>query len=213
MSRETLFRVLPYSFFLLLMYASLCYVNERVVFCSKKEIDCLCEDDAGASSLGKALDRRGRSSRHRRRRSLPRLIRLVRPLRFKEEEREQHQQEKKERRDKDLEAAREKRDKAAEELRRALYDAKGAAEKASAAAKAPATTTSTKLPPIPETALVKAIPFYVPAFTRFKEVAVGRVAMLAMAATLALEIVRAAAKKKKKACWRPKQASDGGNVH
>lgn len=108
---------------------------------------------------------------------------LARPLRFKKEEREQQ-----ERQDKELEEARAKRDAAKEELAKALSNAKGAVEQAAAS-----TTTkspSTKLPPIPETALVKSIPFFVPAYTRFKEVAVGRVSMLAMAATAALEIAR-----------------------
>lgn len=106
---------------------------------------------------------------------------LARPLRFKEEEREQ--QEKREREDA-LAAARER-------CARAELEAKKAIEDAAQAVKDAARSTSVKPRPVgPETAFVNSIPFYVPAFTRYKEVAVGRVAMLAMAVSPALEIMR-----------------------
>jgi hypothetical protein len=117
---------------------------------------------------------------------------LSRPLRFKEEEREQQrkreaEEEAQQKKDDALDEARRRRDRASDEARRAIDDA-AAAVKNAAKATAPAANKPRGVPP--ETALVKSVPFFVPAFTRFKEVSVGRVAMLAMATTAALEIVR-----------------------
>lgn len=118
---------------------------------------------------------------------------LARPLRFKEEERER--QERKER-EEALEAARERRARAEREAKRAIEDAAEAVKKAAQSAVPPATQQKEqqqqpqRLPPIPETALVNSIPFYVPAFTRFKEIKVGRVSMLGMAASAVFEIAR-----------------------
>jgi hypothetical protein len=117
----------------------------------------------------------------------PRSRPLPRPLRFKEEERRERE-EKVRREQEALNEAREKRAKAQQEAKDAIEDAAAAVKKAAE---------STTTPPIkprpptpPETSLVKSIPFYVPAFTRYKEIAVGRVAMAAMAASAALEVAR-----------------------
>jgi hypothetical protein len=106
--------------------------------------------------------------------------RLLSPLltRFTKEEDEARERQ----RQRELDVAREKRDKAAEEVRRALAEVKESAEAAKQSAPPPMSPR--------EAALVKAVPFYVPAFTRYKEIAVGRVCMLAMAATGFFEVVR-----------------------
>lgn len=105
-------------------------------------------------------------------------------LRFKEKDELEREQRGRER------EAEAKRERAAEEVRRSLKEIKEAAE--ASAAEAKHKKDQAPLPPQSprEAALVKSIPFYVPAFTRYKEKAVGRVAMAAMAVTTVLEVVR-----------------------
>jgi hypothetical protein len=125
----------------------------------------------------------------------PRSRPLSRPLRFQEEEREKLEKDRREREEearfkeqKDrLDEARARRLRAEKEAEAAIEDAAAAVKKA---AESTTTPKATRPPSPPETSLVKSIPFYVPAFTRYKEVAVGRVAMAAMAVSAVVEVAR-----------------------